>query len=497
MLGWGGFALSQTIIYVDKDAVGSGDGTSWANAFVSLDDALNSNTVNGAEVWIADGVYTVIGVNSPFVIGHGEKLYGSFNGTETSKDDRTIAAQTTVLTGDMNGDDVGIPSLTNSTMTDNANRVVQITPANTVVWSEIVELDGLVIEGGFNTSGSAAGIGSFANPSTVGKDQKGLVLNNVTLRNNLALNRPALLFYSKWDHPVFEIYNSTLEDNVSISGSYALEFRLTESTVSQNVNLHIVNSVFRGNVTEQEDQLGSCGRFTNLSQGLLTVDFVNNTVIDNPQSLDQGDVAPFAIELGGTALAEIVVFANNNIFYNNQNSTHLFAKTQVSGMWDGVAQNGSWQNVQDFPDVEGLTNTHVLGASPFINYNLSDFTPITQFQSTGRYQAYLASYPIVDRMGNPRLTNAGQIGIGAFQALEDFLGQTELSNHPILAFPNPVENSLIVHQDVERVVVFNPQGQQLLSTDQNEISFHNLPAGIYILHLKTKQTTSILTISKL
>ena len=46
----------NSIIYVDADATGLNDGSSWADAFNDLQDAIASST-SGDSIWVADGTY--------------------------------------------------------------------------------------------------------------------------------------------------------------------------------------------------------------------------------------------------------------------------------------------------------------------------------------------------------------------------------------------------------------------------------------------------------
>lgn len=49
-------AAAQGVLFVDADATGAADGSSWADAFPDLQQAL-AILEAGGEVWVAEGVY--------------------------------------------------------------------------------------------------------------------------------------------------------------------------------------------------------------------------------------------------------------------------------------------------------------------------------------------------------------------------------------------------------------------------------------------------------
>ena len=73
-----GFTQAQTIIYVDVDATGANNGSSWTNAYTSLHDALTNTTTSGAEIWIAEGTYTPFNASTPFLNQYGVNIFGGF-----------------------------------------------------------------------------------------------------------------------------------------------------------------------------------------------------------------------------------------------------------------------------------------------------------------------------------------------------------------------------------------------------------------------------------
>lgn len=101
------------IIYVDAEASVEGDGTTWGMAYRSLQDALD-DAEKSDEIWVTTGIYKPtrkFGGSSDrhkgYQIRNGVAIYGGFAGSENSRGQRDWQAHETILSGDLNGDDVG------------------------------------------------------------------------------------------------------------------------------------------------------------------------------------------------------------------------------------------------------------------------------------------------------------------------------------------------------------------------------------------------------
>ena len=115
----GAYENALTTFYVDASATGTEDGSSWTDAYTDLQDALDEADGDD-EIWIAEGTYTPTAVPpgtfrpdderkvSFLITGEqdGLKVYGGFAGDETQRDQRDPAAHETILSGDLDGDDV-------------------------------------------------------------------------------------------------------------------------------------------------------------------------------------------------------------------------------------------------------------------------------------------------------------------------------------------------------------------------------------------------------
>jgi predicted outer membrane repeat protein len=138
------------VLYVKADATGTSDGTtSWADAYSDLQDALFV-AVAGDQIWVAAGTYTPGGPGAraaTFQLRSGVGIYGGFAGTEVSRSERDPATNPTVLSGDLNGNDIEVLEPADledeSTRSDNSYHVVTGSGAD-----ETALLDGFVITGG-------------------------------------------------------------------------------------------------------------------------------------------------------------------------------------------------------------------------------------------------------------------------------------------------------------------------------------------------------------
>jgi predicted outer membrane repeat protein len=143
-------------IYVDADATGANDGSSWADAYTDLQAAID-NASGSSELWVAEGIYTPDSEGDSFTITgaiDGVELYGGFDGTETSRDQRAPKEHRTILSGDLNGDDIDpdsdgiIQNASDIGGDENANHVLFLdgTSGGTITRSTV--LDGVTVTAG-------------------------------------------------------------------------------------------------------------------------------------------------------------------------------------------------------------------------------------------------------------------------------------------------------------------------------------------------------------
>lgn len=202
-------AAGDGIIYVNAAAAGLENGTSWANAFRYLRDALNVAQA-GNQIWIAQGTYKPTGSKSllpdlpirefSFDIDVNDiSIFGGFDGTETDLWQRYADPALTILTGDLAGNDG--PDFVN--YSDNSENVVTINAVSGIY------IDGLTITGG-NATGNGGGI------TAIGAE---FTLNEVFVEKNKASTLGGGI-YAMNSAPIFLRSHIQYNDATSGGGVY-------------------------------------------------------------------------------------------------------------------------------------------------------------------------------------------------------------------------------------------------------------------------------------
>ena len=213
---------AAAIWYVDQSAAGANNGSSWINAFTTLQTALlNPSLQAGDQIWVADGVYTpTSGTDraASFSLKSGVALYGGFQGGEIGMRGRNWVAHPAILSGE-----IGDPA---STMDNSYHVVVGLSlDSNTL-------LDGFTI-----TAGNADHPGDLVHRSGGGMRSVNSAphLVHVTFMNNNAYEGGGM--YNDSSTPLVE--KSAFIENNGGGGMFNLE-----STVALRRVLFEGNSAF-------------------------------------------------------------------------------------------------------------------------------------------------------------------------------------------------------------------------------------------------------------
>lgn len=183
------------VLYVNHDAGGGNDGTSWADAFSSLRDALAA-AQSGQEIWVAAGSYSPFVNNraaDTFLLPSGVALYGGFTGTESERAERDWLAHETILSGHIEGQ----------------THIRHIVTATGAVDARI---DGFTIRDGHSEGENpyADGVGA-----AVFVEQGGgrLTLANCRIVDNHAYEGGVVYFDANENDPSLRIENTVFADN--------------------------------------------------------------------------------------------------------------------------------------------------------------------------------------------------------------------------------------------------------------------------------------------
>jgi CSLREA domain-containing protein len=322
------------LCYVNIIAGGTNTGTSWTNAYTSLQTAIADPCT---EIWVAKGTYKPHASDRTvsFVLesngGDGVEIYGGFAGTETLRSQRDFVINVTILSGDLNGNDNSNVSVSEPTRSENSYHVIT---SGGVLGNSV--LDGFTIKGGnANTNSNDYDDGGgmynyYSNP----------ILANVTFSQNSAVEYGGGI-YNKGSNPTLT--------NITFSGNSASNTGggvMNEPGASGQPSNPILN-----NVTFSGNSSGSIGGGM-YNGGVLT----NVTFSGNSAFSDGGGM----YNVGNSPTLTNVTFSGNSAthgdgggMYNDYNGNATLTNVTFSG--NTAKDGGGMNNERSSPTLTNVT----------------------------------------------------------------------------------------------------------------------------------------------
>lgn len=473
--------------YVDQNATGDGSGDSWTNAMSSLSDALRFADANTTEIWVAAGTYRAApNVNVGFEIPAnlpGLKIYGGFDGTETSIEQRDLALNETIFSGDAANDDTGV-GFTTASRNENAQHVFLI-KSNNIEFNGITIADGHADSASSDTHRNSAGI--WIDPVV-----NSFTLKNCTLRNNVAHTAGAgMRVWPRVDFAM-DIENSIFDNNLARWAPSI--YQLNEATADVTVN--IANTLFSNN--QARDRGNSFGLTGDIWMRALNPGVFNTTITNctfanfNSQGTNANLDDHCTIGLsqsGGVQTANIY----NTISYNNQAGSGT-----VKGVGNVSTIRALANSVNVFNSIAEdafamATSTSLTSSNDplFTDAAAKDFTLSTGSPAidTGD-NSFVTSYP-TDLLFNQRVYN-GNVDMGAyeFDSVPLSLNDSQPVKAALKLYPNPADDSLNIRTTlpVERIELYNALGQRVLYSNNTNIDITSLTSGMYLVQVTLKNS---------
>ncbi len=340
--------------YVDADAQGANNGSTWEDAFTTLQPALDL-AIAGDEIWVAVGTYTPTAEHGgsgdryrSFQLKNGVALYGGFDPSlgHIGFGHRDWEANPTILSGDLNGDDG--PGFANNG--ENSYHVFYHPDGTGLDTSAM--LDGFTITGGNANHLSAR---AFQIGGGMLNTLSSPALLNCTFSNNSAVAEGGGIY--NWT-------SAPLLLNCTFSGNSASYGGGMNNTLS-SPELAICH--FLGNSAANEG--GGMRNFTDSSPSLTNCSFDGNSAgTDGGGMLNEAASSPTLANctfLGNSASAD------GGGIHNAGSSSPILTNCTF---WDNSAgaQGGGIYNSSDGSPT--LTNCILWGDTPSAIYNADDIS---------------------------------------------------------------------------------------------------------------------------
>ncbi|WP_147676232.1 T9SS type A sorting domain-containing protein [Algibacter pacificus] len=483
-------------IYVDVNATGANDGSSWTDAYTTIQDALAVASTN-SRLWVAKGTYKPSAQNTPLEINATISIYGGFNGTETELSDRDVTKITTdnatIITGDMNGDDIDGDFTSNKS--DNADRLILVNAVG-------ITLDGLVLQNIYDNTSNANNQDNgviYSKYTGAATWIENLSIKNCTFKNNYS-NDFLIKGFGLKDN--FKLYNVSFTNNVSVGQSIILLHvdRFNE------IYANFTNVLFANNETKfsiinaYRIPNGSFTNFRELHLTLTNNSFINNNVV-NTNNTSYGQCVIMGSENTWGQL-----FINNSIFFGNT-LNGVFADRDISYGTQGndyaltiknsiveTSNNGGASGRLSAPSFTSVQDLDPSTVSLHLDAEYKPMSASNYILDQGNNSLYdTSAFGDLDLAGNDRIFNSS-IDLGAFE-YDSTLGINDvvLNKDTVKLYPNPVSDRLFITSEelIESVSIYTINGQLVKqsNTTINGIDVSNLSSGLYLLNIKSNSTS--------
>ena len=471
-------AQPANIIYVNHAATGTGDGTSWSNAYTDARTAFIS-APNSSQIWMAKGKYIRIGTNRNAVFGwetENISLYGGFSGdgTETSIQDRDWVNNKTILSGDLGNDND--PS-------NNAYHVFMGPLGNINQPIHYAYINGIIIQ-----DGNANGSGS----TKTGRMGAGVLLwsyvtnvkfENCVIQNNTAVGGAGIHASSEGRELYLNMTNCRLTNNTARVGAPFLFH-----TDGKNLTVDIANCLIDNNTIKDLPMgtggNGHGGSAISYNGGRMTLIGVNTTWAKNKNTGTTVQTRKPILALSkrwGSGQGYMTL--GNCIFSDNERSQNNFtfdADTKNYGFSFIGLSNILMDDTTGY--LSHINDNIILENAQFMDLANDDFrikatSPAKDEGDTSGFNII----PTLDLGGNPRV-HGTNIDLGCYES-KGSASIRKSASEKITIYPNPTKGMISVKSrtPIKAIKIMNISGQVLFQSSGNTIDVSSLQTGIYIL----------------
>lgn len=399
-------------LYVDVNATGANNGSSWADAFTDLQDALAIATPTN-QIWIADGTYVPVTPADPSNVTSAERqvsfrvssaqdglrIYGGFLGGEQALSDRDVAGNPpAILSGDIGA--LGDPS-------DNSYHVLFFDGTAQPGITSSTVLDGVTI-----TGGRAFGTG-------VDRDGGGLYCDG-----RAGTCSPQLV-------------GVTFEDNSAASGGGAIYADGTDGTSSPEIR----DAAFRSNSSSNDGGAIFSTSFSNSGS--------NNPAASSPLIVRTTFTDNEAAARGGAIFVAAASEGSNTATNSMQIINSVFASNTTFEASHALYLDGGGDVINGVIDAQVVGSVFVNNGNHHVRYNDGTGTPprFVNCTFTGAAFSTVFSDPLDSGGGPLEIINSILFGDGG----DVVTGFTENPNDPATSLDPTVDVTYSVVQEASFV----------------------------------------------